>query len=1164
MPILSALTILSALEIPLPNMNIHTMISFFVLFVIVFTIYGMPYNNHIINNTNIFLDNVWPLTLLLFEPAFADTSDNRLLVSADNPEFDNYFAGSMVIEVVITDFDKSDTGGGGEPHVSVNGATLRMALAKNGYWYGYFANLDAAQNADHIYRDMSGQGLDFGVFCSSATMESVFGTSFSDSDAISTPRQSGLTEFSNGKESLVACQGDMSVSSKKINNVVRSPPSLISDQNMTVGGIGLHQNAWPIVQLYSFSGNVRIQYESGGGSPQQVILKYGDNDSIFFVTDRMDEPYPAHADVILSIQDVQLNQDPTDEDAWTFGVSNDNPLVFYEAFSSNSGGDNRIPNLYPHLDSLGFDDNGYLQVDFGDVLYIRQNKNQPIDSLESGDTIYADIVTLVENRANSGLFTSLDSSNLSNLYISPDAPRGTSAVITYNDRSLSVLTGSHTASLSLSDPNTAPTFEIDTTGWRSGTRIPVTLQDHDQNTNPNARDTLDVYNSNAIIPSIRIGEPLTLSGSSNVVFYPNSGSFDDGVPISVNSFDPISSRLHLDITRSEQLSVNNSSEMVAIKMGFSATTLYSALIDTQTQSAFGTNWMNIDLRSLDMFGGVAGASLSLYFGDLHSGAPHIKITDRLNSAQDLIMINSDDVHRIENMQGDVYAVFDFGSDGLVSDTSRTLTHSNSQLYNPIVIDIFSFGIKNNIVINNAMYRLELEETTRNSGIFEGTLEFAAANQLNIDDPDFIREIRATSDNVKFVTLDKMIHTNGITITYNDLAKVGAIIPQSISSPETDITTNSGTVSVSTPSGQLRFGTPITVTLFDPDLNTSADTIEVYHTVDDPRLSSVDTVGDATSILLEVKFKDIRYKRCVIDGVTYGGLASTGFTLTETGPATGMFKGIFKMPTLICDKSGYELISTAGGSIDVIYYDARDSTGEPTRFSLLRSLHSESSVAGSTGEISGPDYIDDKTQHSDVIESDMYNDHTQNKHVDDAHTQDPYVSLSLNHVLLKDVGDTQSVVLSGNTGSNVSEYVVSVALVPPSGDVQTFDLRTNGYGKFGSKLTFQGGDDIQGLYHINVTQKDVHVGNVSLYVESVPLVIPKHTVFEWSDDTFDEMFTNVLGDLAKSDIISYDVASNTKLDVPVWLSHVVKWWSTKLISDDALVNLIQYLIDERIL
>ena len=87
-----------------------------------------------------------------------------------------------------------------------------------------------------------------------------------------------------------------------------------------------------------------------------------------------------------------------------------------------------------------------------------------------------------------------------------------------------------------------------------------------------------------------------------------------------------------------------------------------------------------------------------------------------------------------------------------------------------------------------------------------------------------------------------------------------------------------------------------------------------------------TLGKDGIILLEVLIKDIRYKRCTIDGVEYGGLGASGFSLVETGPSTGIFEGVLKMPSKICNKSGTELISSAGGSLDAKYPDSRDNFG----------------------------------------------------------------------------------------------------------------------------------------------------------------------------------------------------------------------------------------------
>ena len=156
-----------------------------------------------------------------------------------------------------------------------------------------------------------------------------------------------------------------------------------------------------------------------------------------------------------------------------------------------------------------------------------------------------------------------------------------------------------------------------------------------------------------------------------------------------------------------------------------------------------------------------------------------------------------------------------------------------------------------------------------------------------------------------------------------VAKPGTFSPDML-----DLPANNGKVYLKAKS--FRFGQPVEVILNDPDLNLKHDRIDIYSVINDPNSPFVDTVGTASGgILLEIKIKDIRYQRCTIDGVEHGGLASSGFSLVETGPSTGIFKGVFKIPQQICDKTGTKLITSAGGNIKVRYFDFRDSFGQPS-------------------------------------------------------------------------------------------------------------------------------------------------------------------------------------------------------------------------------------------
>jgi hypothetical protein len=145
---------------------------------------------------------------LLIPIMTAEASHNpNLYVSAENSQFHNYFSGSMVIEVVISDPNLSNLGEEvGEPDVTLNGESLRMVHANDGSWYAYFANVDKAKAADSTV-GLAGEGLDFGVFCSKDTPSSVFGISLSETNGVAVSQSAGLSDFTNGTSSFSPCTG---------------------------------------------------------------------------------------------------------------------------------------------------------------------------------------------------------------------------------------------------------------------------------------------------------------------------------------------------------------------------------------------------------------------------------------------------------------------------------------------------------------------------------------------------------------------------------------------------------------------------------------------------------------------------------------------------------------------------------------------------------------------------------------------------------------------------------------------------------------------------------------------------------------------------------------------------------------------------------------------
>ncbi len=1039
----------------------------------------------------------------------AEASSNpNLFVSAENPQFDNHFAGSMVIEVVVINPNLADTDQGkGEPDVTINGKSLRMVQASDGSWYAYFANVGKAKIADATVGSI-GEGLDFGVFCSRDTSKSIVGISLSETDGFALPRTAvGST---NGDMPFSQCTG--SPAGMNINNVLRNTKSINTNSNIPTGQIGLDVNAWPLIQLYSFS-DVVIRYNPGGSS-QQVSLEYDEIPNISMTIDR--DLYPSNSEVFLTVNDFQLNQDPTDEDSWTFDVGTIS--TFYQAYDENgssaANGGTGLVDLAPRLSNIGFEDNGRLSVTLNSILELQSNNEQPGTSVSDGTVTYSEIITLVEDGPNSGIFDSGDHNNQSVLGILADAPRGQTGSIAYNMKSISVLTGSSQATVSFENPTL--TIGNGLQSLKSGTQFPVTLVDPDQNINSGSDDDLDVFQSYTIIPTLTIGSPVTLENALDVQFHSISPILGNGDDSNSSVPDANSDRLVIDTFG---VVSDGTYEMISMNLGISTSTLRSTLLDVSESDTDGTNWINYDLRSFENDYGISDfsdTSFTLSFGILGSFPITIVDAGDISSSQGFIQIDDSDVSDISDESGTVFLVIDFDSTG----TGDNLSISSETGEQPIVFDLFSFGIVNSNDVNNSIYRFELEETSDNSSTFTGTMEYSVANQLNILDPQFIQTVQTIDDQIKFIVTNRLVDDEGISISYSDLDATGIFTTTTLQS---DIETNAGTIS--SDSKSYRFGQPVTLTLNDPDLNLRNDVIDIYFVINDINSPNIDTVGKNGITLLEVLIKDIRYKRCTVDGVAYGGLGDTGFTLVETGPSTGIFEGVFKMPSQICNKSGTALIYSAGGSLDAKYHDSRDGSGNANVFSLLQ------------------------------------NEPTTQFHLS--------AQLSAYKVVKSFSGNVEEIILSGTLDNPRRGIPLSVVITTPDGQTQNFASILSSAGNYRSVISVDE-DTLPGIYKIDLFYNDSFVKTISFTVLNP--VIPdwiKDNAKRWSsfDSVPDSEFINGLEYLIEEGIIAISSSTPDSIHgqkIPDWFKDNAKWWGNDQISDEDYIKSIQYLVKKGII
>ncbi|MBI2006432.1 MAG: peptidase, partial [Nitrosopumilales archaeon] len=726
------------------------------------------------------------LVLMMILPSTVEASHNQnLYVSAENTRFNNHFAGSMVIEVIVIDPNiRTLDDALGEPDVTLNGKKLRMVQASDGNWHAYFANKEKAQEADDIASSgVVGKGFDFGVFCGPKTDASVLGVSFSNTDGIAISTTTGISGTTNGKSSFSICTGTPGSPTSTINNVVRNPSSLNQNSNVPVGQIGIDADIWPAVQLFSFSNDVTIMYNRAGGT-QSVTLHYDDIENISINLDRTS--YPTNSDVIATIYDMQLNQDPTDEDTWTF-TAGSTQKTYYHAFTKSgtnaANGGSGLINIVSNLSNLGFEKNGKLSLNLGSIAELKTNQIQPSSTLSDGT---ANIVTFAETEPNSGIFVNSDYQAKSNTKISSSAPRGQSAIIEYNSQSVSIVSGTFTASVSLGE-KASKSMQLST--LIPGKKFAVTLVDPDQNLSSMKKDDFHVYNSTAIIPSIQIGNPLTLEKTSEVKFFETSGT-------SLTSSGIFSITFRVNDTNSDILLIDTRSvssttdfEKISINLGITADTLEDLLIDDDESNTDGTNWINYDFRSFQNQLGIADFSdttMTLFFGSLSGSSVTVLDKGDISSAKGLVQIDNEDVVSIKSKTGTVFLVVNFDSTSDTSGAGRIASETDRQ---PIVFDLFSFGEISSEPINNAKYRLELKETEASSGSFTGSMEISQSNQF---DSSFVNTLETISENVKLLINQRLLDERGIDLKYSDIASAG--VGFDVSS-QTDVRTNDGKVTL---------------------------------------------------------------------------------------------------------------------------------------------------------------------------------------------------------------------------------------------------------------------------------------------------------------------------------------------------------------------------------
>ncbi|SHO42787.1 conserved exported hypothetical protein [Nitrosotalea sinensis] len=829
-------------------------------------------------------------------PAAHAASNANLFVSAENSQWNNYFAGPQVIQVVVADPDINRLDQAyGEPVVTVNGKRLRMAQATDGNWYAYFADSKQSQIADSTQGSTSGKGLDFGKFCSLGSAQTAAGVDFTETKGIAVARAAtGATDGSQNPSATVGATCTAASTGSLLNHVIRENKTL--NGNAPGGKLGqIATNnaalnaAWPVVQLYDFASlpsSVTVDYQKNGGD-QIVNLTFDRIPSNLITTTVDRSAYPENANVFVTMNDPQLNIDPTEEDSWTWGANATNSTLYYQAFNRNGAADadgsTAMQNLVGNLTSFMFNHNGKLTINpsaSGTRVIDFQKNGKEALSPTRGDPAVVHTASVVKNSepitfiesggVNTGVFANWDGSKTANIItVNSDVIRGQSASLRYNDISQSIVGGFSFGSITQSVTNNT---------WASGQRSTVTLTDGDANLNSKLTEHLNLYDPKVLrISTMKIGTPFSLSSgnptspseTSSIVgvtgpthtgaglysFNFVTGSKGNATGVNLAKDESFSFRPIFNYTNSTVSVAINTGSGMFVDLKTTADTLFKTIHPTNATNGEGFkgfNFLNYDLRSLSGLNGATGnsiASVQVYLvhkngaistssGLPVSGLTGISVANSTN-LQDFINLNvtNANVDNPNQLRANLFGtvpktdniglLFVFTVSG--SSTNSVILSTSGE---PVVADFFSVGLigdgsTNAQRINNGIYRFELEETGDNTGVFTGTNQYLMLNQLNIYDTNTYTQLRTINHDVKFVAIQDMLQSEARApqVTYLDLGADGV---NTQVSAQQDLPTHTGVISFD--SKTYKIGDTVTITLNDADLNVDNDLIDIYTAV----------------------------------------------------------------------------------------------------------------------------------------------------------------------------------------------------------------------------------------------------------------------------------------------------------------------------------------------
>ncbi len=836
--------------------------------------------------------------------------------------------GSAILEIVVNDPDVSDTtiDINSGPSVSVGGTSLDMSQGVNGKWYLYVVDASAAVLAEASASGDS--GFEYGGLCVSglgigqSTTDLIVASGTSVYANVQGPSISGgLATIAGGCLDADGAPGttDDAGATSRMNltaAVLQNAPALSNHNDATQGqsdidlgqlGHGLNASgygSWPYIIAQELNEDTIIDY--GGDS---ITVTYANTDSETSITITNENPSDS-TNIHITITDPALNIDPTTADIWEFDLAGATDATTY---FSNNGTDTVLTGA--NLNELNFGDNGIFLSD--------------TQSFVIAGASALTVVAMTETGANTGVFESFDATGAAEFLTIDEAAADSITLFSYGGNTVSMIITYNDA-----------TITMDSDGaWEPATAVTITVNDPDANKNPTSAETLDIGDETEVIPTIKMGSPLTLaaSGSNPTQLAKNAANHISGVNVGCGGGTGCTAGGGGFYTLAITNTTDNSERLRIIH---SAKTNDND-VDLQTWINVTTGHTRADLSGLagtvvlnyDVTGPCALLSctaVSVYVVD--SG------NNETNNANGLIDVNTSGndqagVYDLDDgsqyiVDSDTRAQDTFGSDGtgglgssLVGVAFKLIHAATNNLAidadYAIAADFCNFDQNNGSLTHNCIYRLEAEETGANTGIFEGTVEYInLVNSTSYNGGHAGNGYGVASllgyvngDALSVVLMDAVSGSDSVRVVYNDTdsfqvaTKIGAQLETSVHTGTIDLDADTYGVS-----------DIATITIVDADWNQDSSIRDTY--TNSTTTFQVTLSTTSGSVTTEQK-----------------PFSSSTITAIETGPSTGVFVATFLIPDF------------KGADLDVTYYESKNAGSSAVTVSDI------ATITSNTGSVS---------------------------------------------------------------------------------------------------------------------------------------------------------------------------------------------------------------------